>query len=322
MEISKKNSKMWSKLGPRATYGLALLEMIERNPCVFALSADLGNSSGLSRVREKYPEHYLNTGIAEQNLIGVAAGLAREGLIPFASSFAPFITHRCADQIRMNMGYMHLNVKTVGLGSGISMSILGNSHYGLDDLSFLRSIPNLVILSPCDCTELVKCVEEAAKYVGPVYIRMTGEPGMPVVYSEEFDFRIGKANILKTGEDVTIIATGSMVYTAIETANQLSEYYINATVIDMSTIKPFDMSVFETISKKCKLIVTMEEHSVVSGLGAEVARYVAANRDLPELMTIGLPDEYVKAGTYAYILEEYHLDSMHIVERIVQRMKK
>ena len=164
MEVNKRSIKMWSRLGPRATYGLAMLDLIEKDERIYALSGDLGGSSGLQRLMETHPDHYLNTGIAEQNLLGVSAGLAKEGLIPFASSFAPFITHRCADQIRMNMGYMHLNIKTVGLGSGISMGILGNSHYGAEDLAFMKSVPGMTILSPCDCAELVKCVEAAAEY--------------------------------------------------------------------------------------------------------------------------------------------------------------
>jgi transketolase len=320
MEINKKNAKTWSRLGPRATYGLAMLDLIERNSSVYALSADLGGSSGLARVMEQYPDRYLNTGIAEQNLIGVSAGLAKEGLIPFASSFAPFITHRCADQIRMNMGYMNLNIKTVGLGSGISMSVLGNSHYGLEDISMLRSIPKMTILSPCDCAELVKCVEAAADYKGPVYIRMTGEPGMPRVYEDDFDFEIGKAIKLREGDDILIIATGSMVAKALEAAAILSEQGIEACVTDMHTIKPLDMSVFDGISPNCRLIVTVEEHNVIIGLGAEVCRYAAQYKELPAVYNIGLPDEYLKAGSYDYMLDKYGLTGEKIADSILKRL--
>ena len=319
MEINRKNSKCWSRLGPRATYGLAMLDLIKRKSNIYALSADLGGSSGLGRLMEQYPDHYLNVGIAEQNLLGVAAGLAKEGLIPFASSFAPFITHRCADQIRMNMGYMHLNIKTVGLGSGISMGVLGNSHYGADDLAFLRSIPGMTILSPCDCAELVMCLEAASEYEGPVYIRMTGEPGMPQVYEEDFEFKIGQYNKVKDGEDVLLIATGSMVYQAVEAANILDEKGISATVVDVYTIKPFDITVFDEIKDTCKLVVTIEEHNIISGLGAEINRHMAARMNVPPVLNIGLPDEYYKAGSYDFMLENYELKPEKIAKRVVEK---
>ncbi|NBH82396.1 transketolase [bacterium C-53] len=321
IEVNEKNTKMWSNIGPRATYGLALLDLIEANSRVYALSADLGGSSGMTRLMSVYPDHYLNTGIAEQNLIGVSAGLAKEGLIPFASSFAPFITHRCADQIRMNMGYMHLNIKTVGLGSGVSMSILGNSHYGIDDMSFMRSIPGMTILSPCDCAELVMCVNAAAEYEGPVYIRMTGEPRMPRVYENGFEFQIGKANKLCSGEDVMIVATGSMVATSLDAARVLAQKGVETTVIDMHTIKPLDLSIFENIPVRCKLIVTVEEHSIIGGLGTAVAQYIASQDGLPKVLNIGLPDEYVKAGGYAYMLNMCNLTGDAIVHSILRKIE-
>lgn len=316
MEINRKNAQMWARLGPRATYGLALFDLIERNKRVYAMSADLGASSGLARLMKVYPERYLNTGIAEQNLIGIAAGFAKENLIPFASSFAPFITHRCADQIRMNMGYMHLNIKTVGLGSGISMGLLGNSHYGLDDLSFMRSVPTMTILSPCDCVELVLCINAAAEYEGPVYIRLTGEPGMPKVYEDDFGFEIGKSHVLREGIDLLMLATGSMVSVALKAAEILADCGMSATVVDVHTIKPFDTDVFDLLTDKSKAIVTLEEHSVVSGLGAEVDRYVASNSGMPKTLNIGLPDEYIHAGTYDYMLKRYGLTAEAVATRI------
>lgn len=320
VNIDSKNAKRWSRLGPRAVYGMVINDLVENNERVYALSADLGGSSGLGRMMATYPDRFLNTGIAEQNLIGVAAGLAKEGLVPFASSFAPFITHRCADQIRMNMGYMHLNIKTVALGSGISMSVLGNSHYGLDDFALMGAIPGMTILSPCDCLEIVKCVEVAAKYEGPVYIRLTGEPGMPMVYEDDFDYEIGKAVRLKEGEKVTIIATGSMVYKAIETAAILEESGVSASVYDMHTIKPFDESVLKELSDKCKLVVTMEEHNVTCGLGNIVALKLARMAVHPRLLTIGLPDEYLVAGGYDYMLKEYELAADKISEKIIEAL--
>ena len=320
LEINKRNSHLWSHLGPRAVYGQTLAELIDDNEAVYAISADLGGSSGLKRLMRAHPDRYMNVGIAEQNLVGVAAGLAKEGLVPFCSSFAPFITHRCADQVRMNMGYMHLNIKTVGLGSGISMSVLGNSHYGAEDLSFMRSIPGMTILSPCDCAELAMCVRAAANYQGPVYIRMTGEPGMPVVYEDAFDFQIGKSNMLCKGKDILMIATGSMVFFCLQAAKKLEEVGISATVIDMHTVKPFDTSIFENFDASYKLIVTVEEHNIMGGLGTLVCQYVATSGINCKVMNIGLPDEYLKAGSYQYMLEKYGLTADIIFLKIMEKL--
>ena len=255
IHFTEREAVRWARLGPRATYGLVMNELVQKNENVYVLSADLGGSSGLQRLIKAYPERYYNVGIAEQNLIGVAAGMAKEGLIPFASSFAPFITMRCCDQIKMNMGYMQLNIKTVGLGSGISMSDLGNSHYGIEDIAIMRAIPNIVVLSPADCSEVAKCVFAAAEHNGPVYIRLTGVPGAPVVYKEDFDFQIGKANILKEGKDFALVATGSMVATALKVSECLAERGICCTVVDMHTIKPLDTEVLDYITSQCDTIV-------------------------------------------------------------------
>lgn len=315
-----KKVKRLSTMGPRATYGLTMLDVIEDFQDVYLLSGDLARSSGLSRMIDSHPDRVLNVGIAEQNLVGVSSGLAKAGLIPFASSFAPFITHRCADQIRMNLGYMHQNVKLVGLGSGISMANLGNSHYGNDDLSFLRTIPQLVILSPCDCFEIQKCIYAAIEHEGPVYIRLTGEPNMPMVFEQDFDFSIGKIYPLKEGDDVAIFATGSMVRYSLDAAEMLSTDKINAAVYDVHTIKPFDTSFLDSLSENCKLIVTVEEHGIIGGLGSTVAEYVSARPNLPRLKRIGLPGEYLKSGSYDFMLEKYGLNSEGIYKSISEAL--
>lgn len=318
MEINERNARTWSRMGQRAVYGLKMLEVIENTEDVYVLSGDLGRSSGLLRVMTTYPDRFLNAGIAEQNLIGVAGGLAKEGLVPFCSSFAPFITHRCADQVRMNMGYMHLNIKTVGLASGISMSGHGNSHYGVDDLAFMQTIPGMVILSPCDCAELIKCVDAAVEYQGPVYLRLTGEPGIPAIYKEDFDYSIGKSITLRDGEDILIIATGSMVHSALDAAGILESKGISAKVVDMHTIKPFDYSVIdEAVEKKYKLIVTLEEHGVLGGMGSTVCQYAATHDGIPKVKCIGLPEEYLKPGSYAYMLDKYGLVPEKIAHNIL-----
>lgn len=321
MKITGKENKQWSRLGSRATYGQAILMLAEKSENLMVLSADLGNSSGLDRFKATYPDKFLNIGIAEQNMIGVAAGLAKEGSVVFASSFAPFITMRAAEQVRMNMGYMDLNIKTVAIGSGVSMSFLGNSHFGLEDAAIMRSIPNMTVVSPADCAEIVKTVFAAAEYPHPMYIRLTGTVGFPVVYEDDYDFQIGKAVEIKAGTDVSIVATGSMVYESLEAAKILQEVGISVSVLNMHTIKPIDTNALDNLISKGKTIFTIEEHSITGGLGSAVAEYVSSIPDSPVVNRIGLPDEFVITAEYRYILEKYGLVGSHIVNTIKEKIK-
>ena len=321
MKITGKENKQWSRLGSRATYGQAILMLAEKLDNLMVLSADLGNSSGLDRFKATYPDKFLNIGIAEQNMIGVAAGLAKEGSVVFASSFAPFITMRAAEQVRMNMGYMDLNIKTVAIGSGVSMSFLGNSHFGLEDTAIMRSIPNMTVVSPADCAEIVKTVFAAAEYPHPMYIRLTGAVGFPVVYEDDYDFQIGKAVELKAGTDVSIVATGSMVYESLEAAKILQEVGISVSVLNMHTIKPIDTNALDNLIRKEKTIFTIEEHSITGGLGSAVAEYVSSITNSPVVNRIGLPYEFVITAEYRYILEKYGLVGSHIANTIKEKIK-
>ena len=260
-------------MGSRAVFGQAALSAGEKNPNLMMVSGDLGDSSGLARFKNTFPDRFINIGIAEQNMIGVAAGLAKEGHNVFATSFAPFITLRSGEQIRMNLGYMELNVKAVAIGSGISMAFLGNSHYGLEDTAVMRSIPNLTIVCPADCAEIVKVVHAAAEFNGPMYIRLTGAVGNPPVYTEEYDFQIGKSITLREGTDITIFAIGSMVYESLEAAKILDGLGISSKVVNMHTLKPCDYDVIDQAISSSKAIITVEEHSVIGGLGSVVAEY-------------------------------------------------
>ena len=320
MKITGKENKQWSRLGSRATYGQAILMLAEKLENLMVLSADLGNSSGLDRFKATYPDKFLNIGIAEQNMIGVAAGLAKEGSVVFASSFAPFITMRAAEQVRMNMGYMDLNIKTVAIGSGVSMSFLGNSHFGLEDAAIMRSIPNMTVVSPADCAEIVKTVFAAADYPHPMYIRLTGAVGFPVVYEDDYDFQIGKAVEIKSGTDVSIVATGSMVYESLEAAKILQDEGISVSVLNMHTIKPLDTKALDILIEKGKTIFTIEEHSITGGLGSAVAEYVSSIPNSPIVHRIGLPDEFVITAEYRYILEKYGLVGSQIANTIKQKI--
>ena len=280
------------------------------------VSGDLGDSSGLSRFKKTYPDRFINVGIAEQNMIGVAAGLAKEGYNVFATSFAPFITLRSGEQIRMNLGYMELNVKAVAIGSGLSMAFLGNSHYGLEDMAIMRSIPNLTIVSPADCAEIVKVVHAAANFKGPMFIRLTGAVGNPPVYTEEYNFEIGKSITLKEGSDITIFSIGSMVYESLEAAKILDKTGISAKVVNMHTLKPCDYDAIDFAISSSKAIITVEEHTIMGGLGSVIAEYKAKFTNSPAQLIIGLPDRFGKTAEYRFLLEKYRLVGEKIAEDI------
>ena len=286
------------------------------------VTGDLGDSSGLARFKNTFPDRFINVGIAEQNMIGVAAGLAKEGYNVFATSFGPFITLRSGEQLRMNLGYMELNVKAVAIGSGLSMAFLGNSHYGLEDAAVMRTIPNLTIVSPADCAEIVKVVHAAAEFDGPMYIRLTGAVGNPPVYTEEYDFEIGKSITLRKGSDITIFATGSMVYEAVEAAKILDSLGISSRVVNMHTLKPCDYNAIDLAISSSKAIITVEEHSIIGGLGSIVAEYKAKFTNSPAQLILGLPDKFGKTAEYRFLLEKYRLVGEKIAADIQNFLKK
>jgi transketolase len=318
-EIIFSESKIlqWARLGSRAVYGQALLELADSNHSIIAISADLGNSSGLDRFKNAFPDRFINVGIAEQNMIGVASGLAKEGFTVFASSFAPFISFRSGEQIRMNLGYMRHNVKAVGIGSGLAMGFLGNSHFGTEDLAVILAIPNITVISPSDTTEVVKAVIESSNFKGPVYIRLTGLPGDPIVNHSDYDFEIGKINELVKGNQVSIIATGSMVAAAVEASRILSDLGVSASVANMHTLKPIDSGYLEKLIIKRVPIYTVEEHSLVGGLGSTVASFVSEKDSSIPIKKLGIPDQYGETGDYAYLKNLYGLTADAIASRII-----
>jgi len=320
IQISKREAKLWSRLGARATYGQAILEMARQRDDFYVMSADLCQSSGLFKFREEFPDRFINSGIAEQNLIGVAAGMAKDGTCIFASSFAPFVTMRACEQVRMNMGYMQLNIKTVGLGSGLIMAQLGNSHYGVEDGSVMRVIPGMTVVNPADGVEIMKLVEALCDYPHPAYLRLTGGPGLPIVYEDDIDFQIGKAIKVREGKDIAIIACGTMVYYAKQAAEILAEKGIDASVIDMHTIKPLDTAAVDAELGK-KLIVTVEEATIVGGLGSAVAEHLAIKKQKPAQLMLGIKDTFPHAGTYQYLLENCRLTGPQIAEDIEKALE-
>ena len=305
--ISRKDIRTWSILGMRGTLGTSLAALAEENDRICALTADLCVTSGLAKFRERFPERLYNVGIAEGNMLELAAGMADAGKIPFTTTFSNFAALRSCEQIRHFMSYMRCNVKCVGIGAGFAMELFGNTHYAVEDIAAIRAMPNLVILSPADGLELVYSVRAAAEYEGPVYLRIGGVMNHPIVYKEEFDFRIGKANLLKEGSEVVIIATGTMVSPSLKAAEKLEqENGISCTVLDMHTIAPLDREALRAQKDK-KLFITVEEHRKDGGLGTAVAEALAEEGGYPKLLRLGVDADYKHAGTYTYMLEQNRL---------------
>ena len=321
IDITPMNIRIWSRLGSCGAFGQAALALPEVEERTVVLTADVCSFSGLERFRAQHPDRLYYMGIAEQNMVAVAAGLAREGFVPFATTYATFAVMRSADQVKVCMGYMGLGVKLVGLTAGYSVGILGATHMCLEDLAVMRTIPNVVILSPADCTATVKATLAAARTDAPVYLRLTGSMNCPIVYKEDFDFEIGRAITLREGTDISLIATGSMVHVALKASEQLTESGISAEVVDMHTIRPIDK---EAIEKACskKLIVTLEEHSVTGGLGSAVAEILAGESSRPVQLMIGAEGPYPHAADYPSLLENSGLTPSRVAARISQTYKE
>ena len=319
IDFTSMNIRIWSRLGSCGAFGQAALVLPEVEPRTVILTADLCSFSGLERFKGQYPDRLYNVGIAEQNMVGIAAGFAREGFVPFATTYATFASMRSADQVKVNMGYMGLPIKLVGLTAGFSVGVLGPTHMSLEDLAIMRALPNVVILSPADCTATVKATIAAAGIDAPVYLRLTGSMNNPIVYKEDFDF--GKAIELRQGDDVAIIATGSMVHCALKAAEHLEAMGISASVLDMHTIKPLDITAVEAACKR-KLLVTVEEHSIIGGLGSAVAEKLALKTIHPPHLIIGAPDVYPHAGDYVSLLDSCGLTPDKVAGKILETYKE
>ena len=321
MEFNRTTIRTLSMLGQRGAFGTALTEIAKDNLKIIALSADLCTTSGLDRFKNAFPERVINVGIAEQNMIGVAAGMSTLGNIPFATTFANFAALRSCEQLRHFMGYMKENIKIVGFGGGFAMGMFGITHYGIEDIASIRSIANLTILSPADSLETAKATIAAANLDGPVYIRLTGVMNHPVVYKENYNFEIGKAVRLQSGDDVCIFATGGMVFQSLLAAKTLEEQGISCSVVNIHTIKPIDREAIHG-ALNAKLIVSVEEHSTIGGLGSAIAEVLAELQQKPPQLCIGVSNEYLPAGSYDYMLEQYQLTHPHISTKIKKKVKE
>lgn len=317
-----KNRRLYSLLGQRGTFGTVLDNLAKDNERIFAVSADLTRTSGLERFSSDFPERFLNAGIAEENALAFAAGLADSGYIPFVTTFSNFAALRSNEFVRHFMAYMKCNVKLVGFGAGFAMELFGNTHYGLEDIGAIRSMPNIKILSPADGIEVARCVEYAVGYDGPVYIRLTGKANNPIVHKEDFSFDPEKAIELRDGAESIIFATGSMVNTAVKAADKLSKIGISVKVIDVPVVKPIDRDTI-LANKDYPLIISLEEHCVSGGLGSAIAEILSSERSHGKLVRLGTsPDKYFKAGSYEYMLSQHGLTVEQVTEKITNELKK
>ena len=320
MDINDRNIKIWSTIGSRATLGIAALELAKKIDNLMVLTCDVSTSAGLDRFRKTFPEKYLDLGIAEQNMIGVAAGLASENFNVITTTFASFQTMRCCEQIRVNIGYMRQKICMVGIASGLSLGTLGFTHCCIEDVGILRSIPGITIISPADSLETAKALEAAIKHENSSYLRLTGVSNNPIVYNKDYEFKIGKSITLKHGKDITIFCAGSMVYQSLEAAKILENKNISCKVVNMHTIKPIDKIAIEE-SCTSKLIVSVEEHNIIGGLGSAIAEYKSGFKASPKQLFLGIKDTYSKGGDYKFLQSKHRLTAEKIAEDILLGIK-
>ena len=310
---------MWKKEGQREAFAEALVEIGSRRKDVVVLTADLSSSVKTNKFAEKFPEHHFNVGISEQNMMSIAAGLAASGSTVFASTFAVFGTSRVYDQIRQSIAWPKLNVNIVATHAGITVGGDGASHQMLEDIALMCSLPNMTVIVPCDALETRKAVKSVVDYKGPTYIRL-GRSEVPIITQENDTFSIGKATVMKDGKDITLIGTGIMVSRCLLAAEKLEKENIDASVINMSTIKPVDEKTIIKYAKETGAVVTAEEHNIIGGLGSTVSSVLSENVPVP-MKRIGIPDVFGESGKSDELMEKYGLTPENIVKAAHEVMK-
>lgn len=324
MIISPALIKAYARMGQKgAAAGIGMMELAKQDPDMRVVVADSVAIASLDRFNNSYPDRVINAGISEQSMIGIAAGLSSEdGRAIYACTYAEFVVTRALEFVRHNLAYHQFNVKLVGNSAGFAMETLSISHWATEDIAFTRTLPNMTILSACDSLEAIKMVIAAHDVQGPVYVRLSGLLNCPIVYDKDFDFQIGKANTLRDGDDVTIIATGMMVRESLDAAELLATQNIHCSVIDMHTIKPLDTDCLDRVFVKSKLIVSVEEHTIIGGLGGAIAEYKADKEHTPRLIRIGVEDIFGKLGDLRYCWEQHGLTAPQIADRIKSELNK
>lgn len=326
IEYNKKNARAWSILGINtAIWRIGFAEVIEKNfENTYLLTADTERYSNLSGTVARHPEILYNVGITEQNMVGIAGGLALHGKRVYMTTYAPFMTLRCADQMRHFMGNLNLPIVAVGSAAGMSTRNSGDALTCVNDIALMRAVPNVVVLSPADCAEAIKMMEAIPELNAPVYMRFCGSVNIPVVYTEDYDFRIGKAVTLKKGEKAAIIATGTnLVSDSLKAAALIEEKLgFSPTIVDVHTIKPIDSQLIEELAQTHDIIATVEEHSIIGGLGSAVAETLAKIRHNSRQVFLGIGDRTYKPGSRAYCLEQCGLTPQGIADSIEKAIAK
>lgn len=308
------------KQATRDAYGKALVALGEMHDDVVVLDADLSKSTKTAEFAKVFPHRFINAGIAEQNMIGMAAGLAAAGKSVFASSFAIFAAGRAFEQVRNSLAYANLNVKVCATHAGITVGEDGGSHQSIEDIAVMRSIPNMMVVVPADGVSTKKALFSLYANEGPAYLRL-GRPAVPILYADDADFELGKGNLLKRGTDATLIACGIMVAKALEAAEQLNAEGINVAVVDMHTIKPIDKELIISQAQATGAILTIEEHSIIGGLGGAVCEVVSEEYPVP-VMRMGINDVFGQSGSPEELLQHYNLTTTQIIQNVQNLLKK
>ncbi len=309
-----------SKIATRDAYGDALVSLGKKRNDVVVLDADLSGSTKTSKFAKAFPDRFFNIGIAEQDMMGTAAGLAIGGKLPFVSTFAVFATGRAWEQVRQSICYPKLSVKIVASHAGVTVGEDGGSHQSVEDIAVMRVIPHMTVIVPADGPETIQAIEAAAEHKGPCYVRV-GRNKVPTVCAEDYKFKIGKAHVFNPGKEAAIIATGIMVAEALKARDLLKAEGIDAGVINMSTIKPLDAEAVISAAKRCGAIVTAEEHSIIGGLGGAVAEVLAESMPAP-LVRVGVKDTFGTSGDGEGLMKHYGLSAGDIVAAVKEAIKK
>tara|TARA_B100000902_G_C27299921_1_gene912200 strand:- start:1004 stop:1966 length:963 start_codon:yes stop_codon:yes gene_type:complete len=316
MKLNNSQIALFSKIGQRATFGLSTYEIAKKNNNLIVLTSDVSTSAGLDRLKSNLKSQFIDVGISEQDLIGVSSGLSFVGYDVVATSFAPFITTRCLEQIKINLGYMKNKVILVGLASGISLGNLGFTHCCIEDISLIRSIPNISIISPCDCSEVAKAVSAAIEHKNSVYIRLTGDKESEQINKKDYKFQIGKNIELIKGKDLMILATGSIVSLALSVSSKLHKLGIQAGVTNVHTLKPIDEKNIIKVFKEYKNVATLEEHSEIGGLSSIISDLKNKHDIKKKHTTFALPSNYFSGGDYRDLLNINGLSESKIIKKL------
>ncbi len=306
----------------RSTFGVVINSLAETYKNFLIVTGDVSTSAGLDKFKNNYKNRYFDVGIAEQNMIGVAAGLTASGKKVFTTTFSPFQTLRCCEQIKVNLSYMRFDVCMVGLASGISLGSLGYTHCSIEDVGALRSMPNLTIIAPCDTTELAKSIKEILTYNKPVYLRLTGNNKVKLINRKNYNFKIGKANKIIDGKNIAILSTGTIISECIDAIKILNICKIRPSLYNFHTIKPIDKKLINKIAKNYKYIFTVEEHNIIGGLGSAVSETLSNEKRNFIHIKIGINDEFTKCGDYSFMKKVNNIDQFSISKKVKKYVSK